>query len=134
MPKIEILNPGALAAPPATFSHVARASGAEHVFIAGQVAKDKAGNIVGADDFEAQCRQVYANLEAALASVGAGWENVVQFTSYLVRASDIAAFAKWRAQAYPAMFPKGAPPNTLLVISALAEPAFRLEVQATAVL
>ncbi|MEJ0071831.1 MAG: RidA family protein [Pseudomonadota bacterium] len=56
----------------------------EFLFIAGQLSADRTGKIVGVDDFDAQCVQVFANIEAALASAGAGWGNVVQFTTYLV--------------------------------------------------
>ena len=50
------------------------------------------GKIVGEGDFDAQCSQVFANISAALGSAGAGWGNVVQFTTYLVHSQDIARF------------------------------------------
>jgi enamine deaminase RidA (YjgF/YER057c/UK114 family) len=59
----------------------------------------------------------------------------VQFTSYIVRPQDAAAFRAYRAKVYPKMFPDGAyPPNALLVISRLADENFLLEVQAVAAL
>jgi enamine deaminase RidA (YjgF/YER057c/UK114 family) len=130
-----IFNPEKLAKPLGPLSHIARAKAAELVFIAGQVAVDGAGNLVGSGDFDAQCVQVFANIAAALDAVGAGWGNVAQFTTYLVRASDVAGFTGWREREFPQMFPDGAyPPNTLLIVDRLAQEAFLIEVQAIAAL
>jgi enamine deaminase RidA (YjgF/YER057c/UK114 family) len=81
MAQIMISNPDSLGAPLGPYSHIARVKASELIFIAGQVAVDKAGQIVGVDDFDAQCGQTFTNLAAALESVGAGWANVVQFTT-----------------------------------------------------
>jgi enamine deaminase RidA (YjgF/YER057c/UK114 family) len=70
MPDIAILNPASLGKPLGQYSQIARVRASEFVFIAGQVATNSAGDIVGAGDFEAQCVQVFANIEAALGSVG----------------------------------------------------------------
>ena len=97
------------------------------------LAGDKAGNIVGANDFDKQCTQVFANLEAALKSVGAGWGNIVQFTTYLVHSQDIPKFMTYRLREFPGMFPNGAyPPNTLLMVDRLVQEPFLVEVQAIA--
>jgi enamine deaminase RidA (YjgF/YER057c/UK114 family) len=96
---------------------------------------DASGATVGKDDFEAQCAQVYANIHTALRSVGADWKNVVQFTSFLVRPQDAPAFRAYRGKEFPKMFPGGAyPPNTLLIISRLADENYLLEVQTVAAL
>jgi len=135
MPDIKIFNPDGLARPAGTYTHVAHAKTQQVVFIAGQVPMDASGNTVGKDDFEAQCAQVYTNIHIALRSVGADWNNVVQFTSYLVRPQDAAAFRAYRGREFPKMFPGGAyPPNTLLIISRLADEAYLLEVQTVAAL
>ena len=135
MAEIRTYNPDGLQTPAAPYCHVARVKASEFIFIAGQVAGDKSGKIVGADDFEAQCVQVFSNLETALKSAGAGWGNVVQFTTYLVHSQDIARLAQFRRREFPRFFPSGAyPPNTLLVIDRLAQEAMLLEVQAIAAL
>jgi enamine deaminase RidA (YjgF/YER057c/UK114 family) len=114
---------------------VARVRAGELLFIAGQVAADAAGNLVGADDFARQCDQVFANIAAALAASGAGWANVAQFTTYLVHSQDIAKFMDYRRRAFPAMFAGGAyPPNTLLIIDRLVAEGFLIEVQTVAAL
>jgi enamine deaminase RidA (YjgF/YER057c/UK114 family) len=135
MPQITISNPDSLGTPLGPYSHIARVKASEFVFVAGQVAVDKTGNIVGADDFEARCLQTFANLAAALEAVGAGWGNVVQFTTYLVHSQDIAKFTAYRGREFPRMFPNGAyPPNTLLIVDRLVQEPLLLEVQAVAAL
>ena len=134
MADIKIFNPDGLAKPAGTYQHVAQAKTQNVVFIAGQVPMNAAGATVGKGDFEAQCVQVYANIHTALRAVGADWNNVVQFTSYLTRAEDAAAFRAWRTREFPKMFPGGSPPNTLLIITRLADPDYLLEVQTVAAL
>ena len=103
-----------------------RASGRYRCFVA-----DKDGE--AAADFDAQCVQVFANLGAALASQGAGFANVVEFTTYLVHAQGIAKFMAYRTRGFPRLFAGGAyPPNTLLIIDRLVREEFLIEVSAVA--
>ncbi len=134
MAEIKLFNPAGLAKPPSTYTHIARAKTQEIAFIAGQVSSDASGMTVGKSDFDAQCRQVFDNIHTALRSLSANWSNVVQFTSFLVREQDAAAFRTWRGREFPRMFPGGAPPNTLLIISRLADPDYLLEIQTVAAL
>jgi len=135
MAEIAIFNPPALGQPLGPYSQIARVKACEFVFIAGQVSVDKAGNIVGPDDFDAQCTQVFANIAAALDSVGAGWSNVVQFTTYLVHSQDIDNFMAYRGREFPRMFASGAyPPNTLLIVDRLVQEPMLIEVQVIAAL
>ena len=105
MPEIKFENPAALGKPLGQYSHMTRVKASEYLFIAGQVAVDKAGNVIGADDFDAQCVQTFANIEAALTSQGAGWANVVEFTTYMVHSQDIPKFMKFRLREFPACVP-----------------------------
>src|ERR1700751_2202863 len=124
MAEIKILNPDALGKPLGQYSHITRVKASEFLFIAGQVAI-KNGNVIGADDFDAQCVQVFANIEAALKSQGAGFANVVEFTTYMVHSQDIPKFMAWRTREFPKMFANGAyPPNTLLMIDRLVKEEF----------
>ena len=63
---LEHIQPDGLTRP-TQYSHVVKATGTI-VFFAGQVPRDSDGNIVAPGDFEAQARQVYGNLQKALAS------------------------------------------------------------------
>ena len=135
MADIKILNPDALGKPLGQYSHLTRVKASEFVFIAGQVGVDKDGKLTGSGDFDAQCLQTFANIEAALKSVDAGWSNIVQFTTYLVHSQDIAKFMTFRRREFPKMFTNGAyPPNTLLMIDRLVQEALLVEVQAVAAL
>lgn len=133
MPKIEISNVEALGAPLGQYHHMTRVKASEYLFIAGMLSSDKEGNVVGDGDFDAQCRQVFGNLEVALKSAGAGWGNVVQFTTYLVHSQSIPKFMEYRLREFPRMFPdRKYPPNTLLMIDRLVNEKFLVEVQAIA--
>jgi enamine deaminase RidA (YjgF/YER057c/UK114 family) len=135
MPEIKIVNPEVLGKPMGQYSQLTRVKASEFLFIAGQLAGDKDGNIVGVDDFDTQCQQVFANIEAALRSQDAGWANVVQFTTYLVHSQDIPKFMAYRLREFPRMFTSGVyPPNTLLIVDRLVQEPFLVEVQAVAAL
>jgi enamine deaminase RidA (YjgF/YER057c/UK114 family) len=135
MAEIRSFNPDKLARPGGQYSHVTRVKAAEFLFIAGQLATDGAGKLVGQDDFEAQCAQVFANIGAALEGAGARWKNVVQFTTYIVHSQDIQKLRNFRSREFPKMFPDGAyPPNTLLVVDRLAQEPCLIEVQTIAAL
>ena len=134
MADISIYNVPELGQPAGHFSHVARVrNAAERLYVAGMVANDPAGNLVGDDDFDAQAQQVFGNVEQALRSAGASWKNVVQFTTYLTRATDVTKWRTFRSREFAKWFPDGKyPPNTLLIIDRLASESYLLEVQTIA--
>lgn len=129
----KIQNIKELGEPLGQYCHMTRVKASEFLFIAGMLSSDASGAVVGAGDFDAQCRQVFANIETALKSAGAGWRNVVQFTTYLVHSQDIPNFMTYRKREFPKMFPdKAYPPNTLLMVDRLVQEPFLVEVQAVA--
>ena len=135
MPEITIHNPDVLGKPLGQYSHITRVKASEFLFIAGQVATDRSGKLVGDSDFDAQCGQVFANIAAALKSQGAGLANVVEFTTYLVHSQDIAKFMQFRLREFPKMFPNGVyPPNTLLIVDRLVQESLLIEVHTVAAL
>jgi enamine deaminase RidA (YjgF/YER057c/UK114 family) len=54
------INPDDLPAP-LSYSHVVVATGSRLIFVAGQVAEDIEGNLIGPGDMTVQARQVFAN-------------------------------------------------------------------------
>lgn len=110
------------------YSHVALAQGL--AFVAGQVALDREGKLVGPGDIDAQATQVYANLRAVLEHVGSSMEHIVKLTTYLTRREDLPGMRLVRNRTFSAPFP----PNTLLFISGLASPDYLIEVEAIATL
>jgi enamine deaminase RidA (YjgF/YER057c/UK114 family) len=133
MAAIHIYNPEALGAPLGQYKHVARVKSDELLFIAGMLSANPEGEVVGVDDFDAQCEQVFSNLDAALSSAGASFSNIVQFTTYLVHSQDIPKFMEYRLRRFPDFFPsRDYPPNTLLMVDRLVQEPFLVEVQAVA--
>lgn len=132
---IRIGDVAELGSPLGQYSHLTRVRSGELVFIAGMLSTNRAGEVVGAGDFAAQCGQVFANVETALRSVGADWSAVVQFTTYLVHSLNIPDLMTFRTREFPRMFPSGVyPPNTLLVIDQLVDERFLVEIQTVAAL
>ena len=110
------------------YSHVAKVG--KTLYIAGQVARDVQGKLVGKGDFEAQARQVYTNLRNILEEAGGGLRNIVKATTILTHYGNVESYRKIRNEFFGDMMP----PNTLLIIESLASPDFMIEVEAIAVL
>ncbi|HEX5039323.1 MAG TPA: RidA family protein [Candidatus Limnocylindria bacterium] len=131
MTGVEKLNPESIRAPGGTYSHVARVpAGAQLIVVAGQVGIAPDGE---AGAFVDQCAQAFANVGAALEAAGAGWSDVIQTMTFLSRREDRPRLREWRTAEYAKLFPDGRyPPNTLLVVNALAADDLLIEVQAIA--
>ena len=129
----EYINPDAVSKP-AAYTHVVVSRPGRVVFISGQVAIDKDGNVVGAGDLGAQAEQVFKNLQACLASVGTTFADVTKLTTFIVgyqAARDRAVLGAARQKYLPATNP---PSSTLVGVQALATPDIMIEIEATAVL
>jgi enamine deaminase RidA (YjgF/YER057c/UK114 family) len=130
---VKYSNPSGLAKPLGAYAHVARSRASELVFVAGQLAVNEAGELVGKGDFAAQMRQVFDNLGHALGSEGLGFANVTKFTTYLVHSQDIEGFMAVRKELFARIYPGGKyPPNTLLIVDRLVGEQFLIEVEAIA--
>ena len=130
---VTYVNPPSAGPAQGMYSHVARMTPGEIAFIAGQVAIDGKGTPLGVGDVAAQVPVVFENLGKILKDLGADFESIVQFTTYLTSADYIPAFMTARGEIFPKLFPGGKyPPNTLLVVDRLVEPEFLLEVEAIA--
>jgi enamine deaminase RidA (YjgF/YER057c/UK114 family) len=71
-PGPQFINPPGLTRPTG-YTHVVVSADGRTAYVAGQVAFDSTGKVVGVGDFQAQAEQVFANLRRALASVGASF-------------------------------------------------------------
>jgi len=110
------------------YSHAAKAGNT--LYIAGQVAQDVDGKLVGKGDFESQVRQVYANLKNILEEAGGSLNHIVKMTTFLTHYNYIETYRSVRNE----HFPEPCPPNTLLIVESLALPDYMIEVEAVAVL
>jgi reactive intermediate/imine deaminase len=114
--------------PTTGYSHAAKAGNT--LYIAGQIAKDVDGNLVGKGDFEKQVRQVYENLKNILEEAEGNLQNIVKMTTFLIHYSYIETYRSVRNE----YFPEPYPPNTLLIVESLALPDYMIEVEAVAIL
>ena len=118
-----------LARPPG-YSHAAASSGDRLVLTAGAVPLDAEGNLVGPGDLAAQARQVLRNLGLALEAAGAGWEDVLKTTVYVVTEDRKDLADVW---AVVQASPVAAAASTLLGVSSLGYEGQLVEIEATAV-
>lgn len=129
MAEVRFINPEMLAKPP-SYTHVVEVAGAcRTIYISGQLGTDRDGRVVG--DFRAQAVQVFENLKAALAAVGATFEDVVKVNSYLADIADMPILREVRA---PYLNAAALPASTSIAVTAFARPGARLEIEAVAVL
>jgi 2-iminobutanoate/2-iminopropanoate deaminase len=124
---MKILNPPGIAAPVGSYSHaIETPPGARILHISGQVGIDAAG--AAATDFRGQAELVWRNIVAILDAGGMGIGDLVRVNTYLVDAADIPESRAVRKT----VLGDHRPASTLLVVSALASPAFRIEIEAWA--
>ncbi|MET7282338.1 RidA family protein [Kribbella sp. NPDC005582] len=117
-------------APGNGYSHVVTSAG-QWVAIAGQVALDADGKLVGEGDFEAQTRQVFANLDAALKAAGATWADVVKLGCFLTDMAGLPALRTVRDEYIDTTKP---PASTAVQVVGLFRPEALIEVEAYAVI
>jgi len=115
---------------PVGYSHVVEARGGRTLYIAGQVAVDQNGTLVGPGDFRAQAKQVFENLKSRLAEAGASFKDVVKLNYYVTDASDVQALRDIRNNYVNTQSP---PASTLVVVKGLVRQDYLLEIEAIAV-
>lgn len=100
------------------------------LFISGQIAEDKDGNIVGKGDFEKQTRQVFENIRAILEAEGGSFDNLVKIKVHLTDMKNLAKFREIRGE-----YLKGdLPASTLIGVTGLIMKELMIEIDAIAVL
>ncbi|WP_046115971.1 RidA family protein [Aquincola tertiaricarbonis] len=116
---------------PYLFSQVVRVDAPRAlVFIAGQVALDPNGSLVGASDVDAQLRQVFVNLRAAVGGAGGTLDNIASLTVFL---KDIAHHTNY-LRVLAEELAGHRPAETVLQVAALGLPELLVEIHAVAVL
>ena len=109
-----------------TYSHATIADGKRLLFIAGQVAVDAEGELVG-QDIEAQSRQVYENLRLILEAVGASLDDILSTDVFMVNVQrDLEGYLRIRQEYFPAR----PPASTLVEVTGLVSPEYLVEVKA----
>jgi enamine deaminase RidA (YjgF/YER057c/UK114 family) len=125
---LQRINPPGLSSP-ATYSHIVRDG--KTLYIAGQVGADAQGKVVGPGMVE-QLEQGLKNLQTALKSQGADFSHVAKITIYV---TDVDAFRAPDAAAIRATyFGANRPASTLVGVTRLASPDYKVEIEAVAIL
>jgi len=126
LPEPVIVGPPCAASPPTT--KVALRDGGHWVVVAGQVARDAAGNLVGRGDMRAQIEQVGKNVDACLDAGGATAKDVVFTVSYVTQQAEFDKYADLRERYFGPPSPKSA----TVPVPQLASPDFLVQVEAFA--
>ncbi len=130
MSNVQFINPPDIAKPNG-YTHVVEVTSGKIIFISGQVALDRAGNMVGAGDFRAQSQQVFENIRSSLAAVGADFSHVIKLNLYMLDADNLPILREVRDQFVNTDQP---PASTALEVSRFFREGFLVEVEAMAVI
>jgi reactive intermediate/imine deaminase len=128
--RITPMNPDTVASPGGNYSHTVRIDldGGALLFVSGQVALDRGGDLVGEGDMARQAEQVFENLDAVLTANGASFEDVVKITTFVTDMSELQTVRDVRKR-YLADPP---PASTTVEVAALFRPEALIEVEAVA--
>ena len=123
-------NPDTVAAPMGTYSQAVRVETGDAVwiYVSGQIAIDREGDLVGPGDVRAQTRQVFENLKAILAANGATFADAVKIGTYLTTLDDLAGMREVRSE-YLTAEP---PASTAVQVVALVVPEALIEIDLVA--
>jgi enamine deaminase RidA (YjgF/YER057c/UK114 family) len=131
LPSIRRINPPELGPPPG-YSQIVEVSAGRVIFIAGQTALDRDGNVIGRGDFAAQADQVFANLTIALQASGCTPANLAKLTVFLTDMDNLGRYREARNRFFASVAPPAAPAVTLVEVSKLYGPDFLIEIEAIA--
>jgi len=100
------------------------------IYVAGQVALDRSGKLVGEGDMRAQTQQAFENIKAALEASGAKFENVVKLNYYFTDTSQLPMVREVRDKFINTANP---PASTAVEVRRLVRAEWMIEVEAVAV-
>lgn len=133
MPKLtQPVNPPSLPKPTG-YSHGWEVQGGKTVYIAGQVAINKAGQVVGSGDLVAQFRQVCENLKAVVTARAGQLNDIVKLTIYVLSKTEYKARAQEIGTVYREYFGRHYPAMTLVEVRGLYDDTCLIEIEAVAV-
>ena len=129
-PEIIRKNPDLLHKPNG-YTHVIEATGNKTLYISGQVALDKNGNLIGENDLGLQTKQVFENIKNILVSYEASFDNVVKLTYFLVDMTQIQQVRNVRDSFISST---NLPASTAVEVKSLFRKDILIEIEAIAVL
>ncbi|MBM2831355.1 MAG: aminoacrylate peracid reductase [Dehalococcoidia bacterium] len=99
-----LIKPKGLWQPKFTYTYGSIVEGGKTIYLAGAIAVDKKGNVVGRGDLKAQIRQVMENIRIALDEAGATLKDIVFKRMYCTDGDAYVALAPWLRENYPEVF------------------------------
>lgn len=114
----------------AGYSQVAKIRKGHSVFIAGQVAFDTNGNLVGKDDVRAQLQQTFENLKAAVEAAGGSLHDLIKLNVYFLERAHLPVYREIRDHYINVQNP---PTSTAVQVAGLFRPDLLIEIEAVAV-
>ncbi|HEU5236551.1 MAG TPA: RidA family protein [Pyrinomonadaceae bacterium] len=128
----QFFNPKDLNAP-GGFTHVVTTNQGRMIFVSGQVALNKQGEVVGKGDLRAQATQVFENLKVALAAAGATFADVVKMNTYVAnyKPADVTVLREVRSKYVSKEKP---PASTLVGVQSLVREDFLIEIEVVAMI
>lgn len=132
---LEAVNPPTLMKPMG-YSHAYEVQGGRTLYIAGQIAVDKDGAVVGSGDLVAQFRQVAENLRAAVGARGGQLSDIVKLTIYVLSTAEYKTRAREIGAVYREYFGRHYPAMTFLEVKGLYDDdrGCAIEIEAVAVI
>jgi len=128
--QIEHINPDGLPKNPA-FSQIVTTQGSgKTIYVGGQDAVNEKGEIIGENNIAEQTEQVMNNLQTALSTCGANFENLVKLTIYIVQGQDLYGAFQTSQKFFGQL--SNPPVISVLIVAGLANPGFLIEIDATA--
>jgi len=126
----ELIQPGDVLAPKTAYSQALLVTGGKTLYVAGQIAFDENGHLVGPDDFRTQTVQTFENIKRLLAAAGATFENLVKLNIYITDIKYYTLVQEVRVQYLSRPWPA----STLVEVGALVHPKAMIEIEGIAVL
>ncbi len=136
MPR-NILRSSELSKPIGCYSYGVQVEGGKLIYLAGMVALDQQGNVVGKGDLKKQLAQCMVNVQAGLKAGGASLADVIKYIIFTTDVRTLVSTTQWRSEQYPDIFGKApgdetAAPGTVVEIRRLGHPDLRVEVEVIA--
>lgn len=125
-----LLSPKSMHAPRG-YSHLAKVQANTLVFVAGQVALDAVGKLVGEGDFRAQTQQVFENIKAAVEAADGTFRDIIKLNIYVLDRSKLADYREVPDRYVDVNNP---PLSTAVQVASLFRPEFMIEIEAVAAL
>lgn len=126
----KVIQPKSLSDSRPRYVHGILAGGGKLLFMAGQLASDKDGNVVGKGDIEAQTHQVFKNMNVILKKAGGSLDNLVMTTTYITDRKYREGHNRVRIP----LLKKNPPTNTLVIVKGFSNKDFMIEITGIAVL